>query len=104
MVRKAARSGRRVPACRAGRCRRRRMRRTRFSRPAAAPGASVTASLAAQAGHDGKTRRTAMEWNLPVIWAALIGVAVALYVVLDGFHLGIGILFPLARDASHTYQ
>src|SRR5712672_3979903 len=104
MVRKAARSSRRVPACRAGRCRRRRMRRTRFSRPAAAPGASVTASLAAQAGRDGKTRRTAMEWYLPVIWAALIGVAVALYVVLDGFDLGIGILFPFARNESERDQ
>src|SRR6266853_4239420 len=104
MVRKAARSSRRVPACRAGRCRRRRMRRTRFSRPAAAPGASVTASLAAQASNDGKTRRTAMEWYLPVIWAALIGVAVALYVVLDGFDLGIGILFPFARNESERDQ
>ena len=38
-----------------------------------------------------------MEWYLPVIWAALIGTAVALYVILDGFDLGIGILFPTAR-------
>jgi cytochrome d ubiquinol oxidase subunit II len=35
---------------------------------------------------------------LPLIWAALIGVAVALYVILDGFDLGIGILFPFARN------
>jgi cytochrome bd ubiquinol oxidase subunit II len=35
---------------------------------------------------------------LPLIWAAILGVAVALYVVLDGFDLGIGVLFPLARD------
>jgi cytochrome d ubiquinol oxidase subunit II len=34
---------------------------------------------------------------LPLIWAVLIGVAVAFYVILDGFDLGIGILFPLAR-------
>src|SRR5258705_10908595 len=91
MVRKAARSGRRVPACRAGRCRRRRMRRTRFSRPAAAPGASVTASLAAQADHDGKTRRTPMEWDFSVILAARIGGAGALFVVVDGVGLGIAI-------------
>ena len=32
---------------------------------------------------------------LPVVWAALIAAAVALYVILDGFDLGIGILFPL---------
>ena len=25
-----------------------------------------------------------MEWYLPVIWAAIIGLAVALYVILDG--------------------
>jgi cytochrome d ubiquinol oxidase subunit II len=39
-----------------------------------------------------------MEWYLPVIWAALIGVAVALYVILDGFDLGLGILFPAFRQ------
>ena len=38
-----------------------------------------------------------MEWYLPVIWAALIGTAVALYVILDGFDLGTGILFPFAK-------
>ncbi len=38
-----------------------------------------------------------MEWYLPVIWAGLIGTAVAMYVILDGFDLGIGILFPFAR-------
>lgn len=31
---------------------------------------------------------------LPLIWFLILGVAVALYVVLDGFDLGIGILFP----------
>jgi cytochrome d ubiquinol oxidase subunit II len=31
---------------------------------------------------------------LPIVWAAVLGVAVALYVVLDGFDLGLGILFP----------
>lgn len=39
-----------------------------------------------------------MEWYLPLIWAALIGTAVALYVILDGFDLGVGILFPYARQ------
>jgi cytochrome d ubiquinol oxidase subunit II len=42
-----------------------------------------------------------MEWYLPVIWAALIGVAVALYVILDGFDLGLGILFPVFRSERH---
>jgi cytochrome d ubiquinol oxidase subunit II len=36
--------------------------------------------------------------QLPLIWAGLIGVAVALYVILDGFDLGIGILFPFAKS------
>jgi len=35
---------------------------------------------------------------LPFIWAGLIGVAVAFYVVLDGFDLGIGMLFPFAQS------
>ncbi|WP_298634074.1 cytochrome d ubiquinol oxidase subunit II [uncultured Umboniibacter sp.] len=34
--------------------------------------------------------------NLPLIWGAIIGIAVFLYVVLDGFDLGCGILFPFA--------
>lgn len=38
-----------------------------------------------------------LEYTLPVIWALLIGLSVALYVVLDGFDLGIGILFPFYR-------
>jgi cytochrome d ubiquinol oxidase subunit II len=45
-----------------------------------------------------------MEWYLPVIWAGLIGTAVAMYVVLDGFDLGIGILFPFARSDSQRDQ
>ena len=36
-----------------------------------------------------------MELDLPFIWAGLIAFAVLAYVVLDGFDLGIGILFPL---------
>ena len=37
-----------------------------------------------------------MELDLPLIWAGLIATAVFLYVVLDGFDLGVGILFPFA--------
>src|SRR5213078_3653746 len=39
-----------------------------------------------------------MESYLPVIWAAIIGCTVAMYVILDGFDLGIGILFPFAAS------
>jgi cytochrome d ubiquinol oxidase subunit II len=34
--------------------------------------------------------------DLPLIWYALIIVAVLLYILLDGFDLGVGILFPFA--------
>ena len=39
-----------------------------------------------------------MSLDLPLIWAGVIAVAVMLYVWLDGFDLGIGILFPFARS------
>ena len=35
---------------------------------------------------------------LPVVWAAILGIAVALYVILDGFDLGLGILFPFTPE------
>ena len=35
---------------------------------------------------------------LPVVWAGIIGIAVALYVILDGFDLGLGILFPFTPE------
>ena len=34
--------------------------------------------------------------NMPLIWGVLIATAIFLYVLLDGFDLGIGILFPFA--------
>ena len=34
--------------------------------------------------------------DLPMIWYGLITVAIFLYVILDGFDLGVGILFPFA--------
>lgn len=39
-----------------------------------------------------------MTLDLPLIWAGLIAFAVLAYVVLDGFDLGIGMLFPLFKD------
>jgi cytochrome bd ubiquinol oxidase subunit II len=45
-----------------------------------------------------------MEWYLPLIWAGVIGAAVALYVILDGFDLGIGILFPFAASDGEREQ
>lgn len=37
---------------------------------------------------------------LPVIFYVLLGVAMLVYVVLDGFDLGVGMLLPLATDAQ----
>jgi len=39
-----------------------------------------------------------MPIDLPLIWAAVISTAVLLYVLLDGFDLGVGALFPFATD------
>lgn len=39
-----------------------------------------------------------MEFDLALIWAILIGFAVLLYVILDGFDLGVGILFGVFHD------
>lgn len=36
--------------------------------------------------------------NLPLIWAGLLAVAVFMYILLDGFDLGVGILFPFAES------
>jgi cytochrome d ubiquinol oxidase subunit II len=43
-----------------------------------------------------------MELDLPFIWAGLIAFAVLAYIVLDGFDLGMGILFPYVHgEADH---
>src|SRR5918996_3681500 len=41
-----------------------------------------------------------MEFYLALVWAGVIGTAVALYVILDGFDLGVGILFPFAHGEA----
>ncbi|MCJ2014746.1 cytochrome d ubiquinol oxidase subunit II [Methylobacterium sp. J-076] len=41
-----------------------------------------------------------MELDLPLIWAILIATAVFLYVAMDGFDLGLGILFPAVRGKA----
>src|SRR6056297_2333323 len=35
--------------------------------------------------------------NLPLIWAGLLALAVFMYILLDGFDLGVGIMFPFAE-------
>src|SRR6056297_525785 len=36
--------------------------------------------------------------DLTMIWVVIIGVAVFMYVLMDGFDLGVGVLFPFAPD------
>ncbi|MFL9828726.1 cytochrome d ubiquinol oxidase subunit II [Rhodoplanes sp. SY1] len=45
-----------------------------------------------------------MDLDLPMIWAVVLAIAVALYVVMDGFDLGIGILFPFAENERQRDQ
>jgi cytochrome d ubiquinol oxidase subunit II len=40
-----------------------------------------------------------MGIDLPLMWAVIILFGVMMYVVMDGFDLGIGILFPFVPDA-----
>ena len=42
---------------------------------------------------------TASEW-LPVVWFGVIGFGVLMYVLLDGFVLGLGILAPFSEDEA----
>ena len=42
-----------------------------------------------------------MDLDLALIWTAILGLAVLMYVVMDGFDLGIGILFPALKDKDH---
>src|SRR5512132_4606023 len=41
-----------------------------------------------------------MQLDLVPLWAAILAFAVFMYVLLDGFDLGVGILFPFAPDAA----
>jgi cytochrome bd ubiquinol oxidase subunit II len=41
-----------------------------------------------------------MGIDLPVIWAIIIAFGLMMYVVMDGFDLGIGILFPFVHDRT----
>ena len=45
-----------------------------------------------------------LETVLPVIWFGVIGFGVLMYVLLDGFVLGLGILAPFAEDGDQLDQ
>jgi len=44
---------------------------------------------------------TGLAYWLPVIWAVIVAFVIMVYVVLDGFDLGIGMLFGVERAQSH---
>lgn len=39
--------------------------------------------------------------SLPLIWAIVLAVAVVIYTILDGFDLGVGMLFSIERSEAH---
>jgi cytochrome d ubiquinol oxidase subunit II len=41
---------------------------------------------------------TTMGIDLPLLWTLIIAFGLMMYVVMDGFDLGIGILFPFVRS------
>jgi len=42
--------------------------------------------------------------NLALFWAGVIAIAILVYVILDGFDLGVGVLFGTTRDEAHRAQ
>ena len=42
-----------------------------------------------------------MGIDLPLVWMLIIGFSVMMYVIMDGFDLGIGILFLFIKDREH---
>src|SRR5580700_9572054 len=46
------------------------------------------------------TSEALMTIDLPTIWAGIISLGVFLYLLLDGFDLGIGLLFPFFNHAG----
>src|SRR6185437_2851111 len=50
--------------------------------------------------HQGGGVTMPIAFDLPTVWAAIIAFAIFAYVVMDGFDLGIGILFPTFEAGS----
>src|SRR6266704_4415012 len=42
--------------------------------------------------------------NLAVFWASVIAVSILIYVILDGFDLGVGVLFDFTRGETNRLQ
>ena len=52
------------------------------------------------ARHDRGVRPVSLEFALPLIWAGILAFGVFMYVVMDGFDLGVGILYGFARSEA----
>src|SRR5690606_10339288 len=75
-----------------------RARRRRQDPGAAAVGGRRRAARRAPRRGQAGGRDMNLELVLPVVWFGVIGFGVLMYVLLDGFVLGLGILAPLAED------
>lgn len=45
-----------------------------------------------------------LPFTLPLFWAGVLAFAILVYVLLDGFDLGVGILFAINADEAHRQQ
>ncbi len=45
-----------------------------------------------------------LPFSLSLFWAGVLGFSILVYVLLDGFDLGVGILFALNRNEAHRQQ
>jgi len=45
-----------------------------------------------------------LPFSLPLFWAGVLAFSILVYVLLDGFDLGVGILFALNPDEAHRQQ
>src|SRR5882672_2759515 len=50
------------------------------------------------------SRNDPMGVDLPIVWALIIGFGLMMYVVMDGFDLGIGILLPFVRSIEERHD
>src|SRR5690606_19662952 len=72
--------------------------RTRRGRaPGSGRGGDGAQAAVGPGGHDRGSDLMEGDW-LPLVWLLLIAFAIFMYVLLDGFVLGVGILFPFARS------
>ena len=60
----------------------------------------VEARAPVRAGQAGAGRRAMIIFDFVPLWTLILGLAVFFYVLLDGFDLGVGILYNFARTTT----